>query len=109
MTELAGKRVALITGASTGIGLATAKKMLEKGMFVVLTARESSLNRFNQAEFLRHDSSSHWLRPLDVTNAIQRRELVAEIDHRLGRLDVLVNNAGVIYRTPLEYAYDFEC
>jgi short-subunit dehydrogenase len=100
--------VALITGASTGIGLATAKTLLERGMFVILTARESSLSRFhNDIEFLRQ-YPNHWLRPLDVTRPMDRRTLIEEIERDLGRLDVLVNNAGITYRTPLEYAYEFE-
>ncbi|MGZ3722808.1 MAG: SDR family oxidoreductase [Bdellovibrionales bacterium] len=99
--------VALITGASTGIGLATAEKLLAHGMFVILTARESSLHRFDKIEFLK-DPSRFWVRPLDVTRPYDRRQLVDEIEKKLGRLDILINNAGVIYRTPLEYAYEFE-
>ncbi len=108
MIRLEGRRVCLITGASTGIGLATAKKMLEDGCFVILTARESSLNRFNGLGFLR-DPSTHWIRPLDVTSAVQRRELIDEISRTLGRLDILINNAGVLYRTPIECASELEC
>lgn len=107
MIDLAGKRVALITGASTGIGLAIAERLLAGGMFVILTARESSVARFSRVDFLQ-DPSAYWVRTLDVTNALQRRELIDEIERKIGRLDLLVNNAGVIYRTPLEYAYDFE-
>lgn len=107
MSSPESRRVAVVTGASTGIGLATAERLLAGGMFVVLTARSSSLSRFDQVKFL-NDPSRFWIRTLDVTNALERRELIDEIDKKLGRLDVLVNNAGVIYRTPLEYAYEFE-
>lgn len=100
--------VAIVTGASTGIGLATARCLLRDGYFVVLTARESSLDRLKQADFLT-DPSKFWLRPLDVRRACERRELLDEIERELGRLDVLVNNAGVVYRTPIEFAYEFEC
>ncbi|MBX3020311.1 MAG: SDR family NAD(P)-dependent oxidoreductase [Bdellovibrionales bacterium] len=101
------RKVALVTGASTGIGLATARRLLESGVFVVLTARDSSLERLQCADFLQ-DPSQYWLRPLDVRNALERRELLDEIEKQLGRLDYLINNAGVIYRTPIEYAYEFE-
>jgi NAD(P)-dependent dehydrogenase (short-subunit alcohol dehydrogenase family) len=96
-----------VTGASIGIGRATAEHLLRAGFFVVLTARDSSLSRFSQMDFLC-DPSRYWIRPLDVTNAAQRRVLIEEITQKLGRLDVLVNNAGVTLRTPIEYAYEFE-
>ena len=108
MIDLDAKKVALVTGASTGIGLSTVQKLIESGVFVVATARASSLPRFDRIEFLR-DSSTHWIRALDVTDGAERRTVIEEIDQKLGRLDILVNNAGVIYRTPLEYAYEFEC
>ena len=104
---LESRLVTLVTGASTGIGLATAEKLMAEGMFVILTARESSLERFNHVGFLKN-SNNFWIRPLDVTRSYDRRQLVSEIETKLGRLDILVNNAGVIYRTPLEYAYEFE-
>lgn len=103
-----GLRVALITGASTGIGLATARRLLEDGVFVILTARQESISRFVGAEFLRK-FSHHWIRPLDVREAADRRGLIDEIDRDLGRLDILINNAAVVYRAPIELAYDFEC
>ena len=102
-----GERVALITGASTGIGLATARELLARGYFVVLTARETSLDRLRGVDFLS-DTSRYWLRPLDVRQALARRALMDEVEKQLGRVDVLVNNAGVVYRTPIEYGYEFE-
>lgn len=102
-----GQKVAIVTGASTGIGLATARRLLAAGHFVVLTARDSSLERLQSADFLQ-DPSQYWLRPLDVRSALERRELLDEIEKQLGRVDILVNNAGVVYRTPIEYAYEFE-
>ena len=102
-----GRRVALVTGASSGIGLATAEKLLREGVFVILTARSSSLSRFENHDFLKL-WTHHWLRALDVTHALERRTLIREIESKLGRLDILINNAGVVYRTPVEYAYDFE-
>ncbi len=101
-------RVVLITGASTGIGLATAKELLKRGDFVILTARKESLNRLAGADFLKK-YPRHWIRPLDVREAQERNELLQMVDMEHGRLDVLINNAAVIYRAPIEFAYDFEC
>jgi short-subunit dehydrogenase len=103
------RRVALITGASSGIGLATAERLLQEGLFVILTARSSSLARFEKMEFLQRHAGAFWVRALDVTSGKERRYLIDEIEQQLGRLDVLINNAGVVYRTPIEFAYDFEC
>lgn len=102
-----GLKVALITGASTGIGLATARQLLEDNYFVILTARSESLPRLATVDFLKK-FSQHWVRPLDVRDVNERRNLVGEIEREFGRLDVLVNNAAVIYRSPVELAYDFE-
>lgn len=101
-------KVALVTGASTGIGLATAHELLKRGYFTVLTARKESLNRFAGVDFLRK-YPSYWARPLDVRDGQERHELIHMIEKEFGRLDVLVNNAAVIYRAPVEFAYDFEC
>jgi NAD(P)-dependent dehydrogenase (short-subunit alcohol dehydrogenase family) len=102
------RRVALVTGASTGIGLATAKKLLHEGFFVVLSARTESLSRLAGAEFLRK-YPHHWVRSLDVRDHGERHALINQIEKELGRLDILINNAAVIYRAPIEYTYEFEC
>ncbi len=100
-------KVALVTGASTGIGLATAHELLKRGHFVVLTARKESLNRLTSVDFLKK-FPRHWVRPLDVREGPERVELAHMIEKEFGRLDILVNNAAVIYRAPVEFAYDFE-
>lgn len=101
-------KVVLITGASTGIGLATSEELLKRGYFVVLTARKESLHRLASVDFLKR-YSRHWVLPLDVREAAERQELIQAIQTELGRLDILINNAAVIYRAPVEMAFDFEC
>lgn len=76
------RKIALVTGASTGIGRATAEKLLQAGYFVILTARSSSLPRFDRMEFLR-DPSRFWIRPLDVAAAIVRVAQMARPPLRL--------------------------
>ncbi len=84
--------VILVTGASTGLGLALSQLLLSRACHLILTARESSLPRFAEQGIVETDTV--WLRPLDVTDADQRERLVAEANDRLGGVDVLVNNAG---------------
>lgn len=98
--------VVLVTGASSGLGAALARELLPRRYRLVLTARESSLSRF-AAEGLREDSQV-WLRTLDVTDARQRSAVVAEVNERWGGVDVLVNNAGVAFRSVLEHVRDDE-
>lgn len=94
--------VVLITGASVGLGLAIAKFLIQKNAFhIVLTARSSSLERF--AEEGIFESESIWLRPLDVRSAKQREILMREVLQKFDRVDYLINNAGVAYRTVCEH------
>ena len=96
-----GRRVVVITGASTGLGLAIARELLAGDDHLILTARASSLGRF-AAEGI-HESERVWLRPLDVTDATQREAVVREAAQELDGVDVLVNNAGVSYRSVIEH------
>ena len=94
-------KTVLITGASTGIGMALAKQLLARGYFLVLTARESSLHRFEN--LLTEPRRDVWIRPLDITSRPQRRALIDEIDRELGGVDILINNAGVAFRSVVEH------
>src|SRR6266536_5863465 len=79
-------QVALVTGASAGIGEAAAHDLLDAGFTVFGTSRKAAAgeNR-NGIVFL----------PLDVTNDESVAAVVREVLERSGRIDVLVNNAGV--------------
>ncbi|HEU5076725.1 MAG TPA: SDR family oxidoreductase [Polyangiaceae bacterium] len=96
----------LITGASTGLGLATAKLLHSRGHRLIVTAREQSLDRFAEHPFTTTDSV--FVRPLDVTDADQRERLVREAETRWNGIDVLINNAGVAYRSVLEHVTEAE-
>lgn len=93
--------VVLLTGASSGIGLALARQLVAwPAGHIVLTARASSLPRF---EALGIEASERvWLRPLDVTNEAERAAVMDEIDRELDGVDILINNAGVAYRSVTE-------
>ena len=92
-TPLAGE-VALITGGSRGIGLATGRKLVEAGAAVALVARERTV--LGQAV---ESLSAHGGRVLgvvgDVTDLRSMESAVAQTVERLGGLSILVNNAGV--------------
>lgn len=99
--------VVLITGASTGLGLALARLLLAETRYrLILTARRSSLARFAAAGIVESDRV--WLRPMDVTDDAERRAVVAEADDRWGGVDILVNNAGLAYRSVLEHVDEEE-
>ncbi len=88
MTDFAAK-AALVTGATSGIGRATAKLLHARGATVLATGR--------RAEALDAAAGERWI-PLagDLTDADFREGLVAAAAERLGRLDVLVNAAGIL-------------
>ena len=91
----------LITGASTGIGLALARRLLDTDHRLVLTARSSSLARFETEGIA--ESESVRLRALDVTRREERHAVVDETLRDWGAIDVLVNNAGLAYRSVVEH------
>lgn len=105
--QLEGPQTVLITGASVGVGLATARILLaETDHRLVLTARPSSMGRF--ADLGLTDGPRLRLRALDVTDAEARTRLVDELERDWGGVDVLVNNAGLAYRSVVEHVTEAE-
>ncbi|MGE7387029.1 SDR family oxidoreductase [Streptomyces sp. NPDC004126] len=99
MTEAAAKVVA-ITGASSGIGEATARRLADDGHHVFLGARRTDRLDALVRGITAHGGSAAF-RALDVTSAADVHAFVAAARERFGRLDVLVNNAGVMPLSPL--------
>jgi hypothetical protein len=99
-------QVVLITGASVGVGLEIARLLRGTGRHLILTARPASLGRFADVGF--SDAENVWIRPLDVRDRTAQEALVAEAESRLGGIDVLVNNAGISYRSVVEHVTDRE-
>lgn len=94
--------VALVTGANKGIGLETARRLVEAGYRVYATARSSERGRA-AAETV----GAHFLQ-LDVTCDESVRGVAAAIEQTDGHLDVLINNAGITgpLRDPHDYTAD---
>jgi 3-oxoacyl-[acyl-carrier protein] reductase len=92
MIDLQG-RVALVTGASRGIGRAIAMQLARQGAFVVAAARGDNALGTVEA-IVSADGRAEWA-GVDVTDAAAIESLVAGVLERHGRIDVLVNNAGI--------------
>lgn len=94
-------KVVLITGASSGIGEATARRLGAEGHHVVLGARRED-RVAAIADEIRADGGSADARVLDVTDRAAVAAVVDRTVSERGRLDVIVNNAGVMPLSPLD-------
>jgi short-subunit dehydrogenase len=101
------RRVVLITGASTGLGLALTKLLYQTGKFhVIATARQASLYRFGEAGVF--EGEKLWIRPLNVLSKNERDNVLWEAQEKLGGIDILVNNAGYCLRGVVEQVNETE-
>lgn len=100
MFDLTGK-VALVTGSSGGIGLVMAGALAEAGARVVLNGRDAQrLER--AAEALRARGFAPGMAVFDVTKSEEIRKATSAIVDEYGRVDILINNAGIQHRAPLQ-------
>ena len=93
-------RVALVTGASRGIGFAIAEALADSGARVLLNGRDRTM-LMRKAEELRAKGGKAEAAVFDVTDAAASNKAVADAADKFGRLDILVNNAGIQHRVPL--------
>src|SRR5438552_4022125 len=92
MNRLANK-VALITGGGSGIGLASARVFLEEGAKVAITGRDET--KLKQACLELGGGDRLFQAAADVAEPKQVQTLIEKVNARFGRIDLLVNNAGV--------------
>lgn len=92
-------RVAIVTGASSGIGAAVAQELARQGARVVLAARREEELR-TQVEAITGWGGEALAVPTDITDPAQRDALVARTLEAYGAIDILVNNAGIGWARP---------
>jgi len=85
-------KIAIVTGASSGIGLSTAKLLSEKGAKVALVSRSKE-----KLEKLSGEIPNTIAVPADMSKVFEVKRMVKEVADRFGKIDLLVNNAGVGY------------
>ena len=90
------RKCVIVTGAARGIGLATTKLFLDQGWRVVMVDRDA-------AELGKSNALEHTLRlPLDISDPEQVEMVISQAKAWAGRIDSLINNAGVAEFGPVE-------
>lgn len=105
MSEL--QQVAVVTGANRGLGFETCRQLAQQGLKVVLTSRDAAKGEA-AANTLKQDGLGVVFHPLDVANGGSIQCLATFLNEEFGRLDVLVNNAGVFLDSSQTGASVFE-
>src|SRR5271169_2613370 len=90
-------KVAIVTGASGGIGLATAKLLSSKGAKLALVARSK-----DKLEALAKALPNSIVVPADLSKVEEVKHMIQQVYEHFGKIDILVNNAGQGYDAPIE-------
>lgn len=98
--SLEGKR-ALVTGSSQGIGYALAQGLAEAGATVILNGRDAAKLEQAERQLAAQGIKVH-IAAFDVTDEAAVDAAIARIELQVGPIDILINNAGMQFRTPLE-------
>jgi NAD(P)-dependent dehydrogenase (short-subunit alcohol dehydrogenase family) len=88
-------RIALITGGNKGLGLETARQLGKEGITVLLGSRDAGRGALAAKELAKEGITAAVV-PLEVTDSASIQAAVAHIDKAHGRLDILINNAGIL-------------
>lgn len=95
------KRVAVVTGAAQGIGLAITKSLVSKGISVAMADIQME-NAQTQAGLLREAGHDVFAVYGNVASVASIEEMLAAASAHFGHIDILVNNAGILFSTPVE-------
>ena len=95
MEELNGK-IALITGASRGIGRAIAYELAKKGAKVIINYRGSEEKAKSLAQEIEKMGKKAYLARFDVANSEEVRGEIKKIEKNIGNIQILINNAGIV-------------
>ncbi|HSB67330.1 MAG TPA: SDR family oxidoreductase [Anaerolineales bacterium] len=87
-------KIAVVTGASSGIGAATARKLASQGLRVILVARRQERLEQLAAE-IRNAGGLAEILPADLSQEAERQRVYSQVEGEYGRVDVLINNAGL--------------
>lgn len=101
MSQRQAKRVAIVTGASRGIGAAIARRLAREGFAVAINYASSAKEADALVEELRASGGAAIAVKADVANADDVRHLFDTVEAELGKVDALINNAGVLKTAPL--------
>ena len=98
--DLTGK-VALVTGATHGLGMAMAKGIGRAGAILIINGNSSNEKIDKAIAIFKSEGIKAFGYRFDVTNEDQVQKAIARIENEVGIIDILINNAGIIKRTPL--------
>lgn len=101
-------KVALVTGANTGIGFEIARGLLERGATVVMGCRDLKTGEAARASLAKAGTGEAVLMQVDLANLSRLRNFVTKFQARFERLDLLVHNAGIWPRTRRKTEDGFE-
>jgi NAD(P)-dependent dehydrogenase (short-subunit alcohol dehydrogenase family) len=95
-------RVALITGGNRGLGFVMARALAEAGADVVVTSRQQEKAENSAASIAQATGRRALGLTVDVTDAAQVEKMVQTVVNEFGHIDILINNAGINIRKPIE-------